>query len=190
MGIRRLLTVGCATVAAVVAMATGAVAHQGVILDASDRLPWQAPLALDGTDEFAWFGKIPVKHDARSFQLKMLAGQQLHVRVVIPNKAPENTLATADLPRALVVAPNGTVTTLTPTIRTPIHTPDFGGLDLIVLRTHSATAQSGVYSVIVSSSAPGRFAIATGVESDEFHGMLRGRTATDQEVQDQWYNAP
>jgi hypothetical protein len=190
MRIRRSLTVACAAVALLVAVATQAWAHQGVLLDESDRVPFLAPQAVDGTDEFAWFGKLTHPLDVRSFQMTMLAGQPLLVRLAIPDKAPENTLAKADQPAALVLAPNGTTTVLAPETKTPFHTVDFGGLDLLMLKSHASTAQSGVYTIVVSGAVTSRFVVATGVESDVFHGLLRGVVVTDQQVQTQWYNAP
>ncbi len=74
---RRTLTVAGTLVAAVVAFGTPAQAHEAMLLDRTDVVPWTAPLIVDGTDPVATFGVLPRAGAVRSFQLRLQAGQQL-----------------------------------------------------------------------------------------------------------------
>jgi hypothetical protein len=188
-----MLTVVGMALATVLALAIPASAHEIVQLDQSDRNPLVAPLIVDGTDPIGWFGVIPTGGDVRSFQVRLQAGQPLEVIVTIPDLAPENTLATADLPRVHVITPNGSVTQLTPNIRVPFREQGRNA-DLLFIREYSTTAPAtGAYSFVVTSRAPARFLISTGVEEgieEDFHGILRGSLATDEQFQAWYATAP
>lgn len=189
MRLRRMLTVSSMTLATVLALTAPAVAHTPVLLDETDKIPWVAPLAVDGTDDFTFFGALPRKGAVRSFQLALQAGQPLNATLAIPDLTPENTLAVADLPRVFLFAPNGSFTVLVPTARVPFRDPDLG-LDLLILRSYSSTAVTGIYSVVVTGRAPNRFVVATGVESEAFHGILRGSVATEDQIRHWYATAP
>jgi hypothetical protein len=182
----RTLTVGGVAVAAVLAFALPAAAHTPVILGPHDTAPWRAPLVIDGTDPIIFLGVLSHRDSVRSAQLTMQAGQQLNVALGVPNVAPENTLATQSLPRALLIAPDGTKTSLTATIRLAVHNGDLDQ-DYLILRIYSTTAIAGTYSIVVSGCEPSRFLIATGVESEAFHGILRGVAATSEQTA-HWYS--
>jgi hypothetical protein len=187
MSLRRTLTVGIATVAALLAAASPASAHTKVLLDSSDRIPVLAPLAVDGTDPFGFFAVLTGNvADVRSFQFNMQAGQTVHVNLGIPDKAPENTLSTDHLPYAFLIAPNCSVTTLTPNVRVPL-TDENSGLLFIILNRYTAPALAGTYSVVMTGNTAARVVSAIGVESEEFHGLLRGTVATDEQIQ-HWFN--
>lgn len=189
MKFRRMLTVGATALATVLALAAPASAHTSVLLDASDQVPWVAPLAVDGTDGITFFGVLPRQGAVRSAQLALQAGQPVSVTLAIPDRAPENTLAISHLPQAVLIAPNGSVTVLNPTIRVPFREPELG-LDLLFLRSYTNAAVSGTYSVVVTGRAPSRFAIATGIESEAFHGIRRGSVATDDQILNWYATAP
>jgi hypothetical protein len=140
---------------------------------------------VDGTNGVVAFGVLPHRLAVRSFQLDLQAGQQLNLAYGIPDLAPENTLATAKLPRVVIVAPNGRTTLLSPEIREPAHNPE-RNQDYLYLREYSVPAITGTYSVVVTSRAPARFFAVTGEESEEFAGIRRGSEATDAQV-DEWY---
>jgi hypothetical protein len=184
---RRALTVVGATTAAVVAFAAPAQAHTAILLDATDVLPWQAPLILDGTDPIATFGVLPDAGAVRSFQLRMQAGQQVLIEYQIPDLAPENGLPTAHLPVVVLVAPDGSVTALTPQMREPI---EDSGQGYLRLRTYAAPAVRGTYSLLVTGLAPARFLLLTGIESEEFHGIARGSEATHEQLAEWLENPP
>jgi hypothetical protein len=189
MKVRRALAVGGMAVAAVVALAVPAAAHVPVVLDSTDVVPWKAPLVLDGTDPIALLGALPCAGAVRSAQLRLAAGQPLIVGYGIPDLAPENTVATSALPQVLIVAPNGSVTVVRPTTRTPFHNPDFNQ-DYLFLGSYQATAIAGTYSLLVTGGAAERFFVATGVESEEFHGISRGTVASDEQVAAWYATAP
>jgi hypothetical protein len=181
-----LITVGIA-LATTFAFAMPASAHEIVQLDASDQDPKKAPLAVDGTDPMGWFGVIPKKDEVRAFQVNLQAGQPLEVQVLIPDRAPEKNLPTSKLPRVRVIAPNGSTRVLSPNVRIPF-LEQGRNLNLLIIREYSVTAtQTGTYSFVVFSEAPARFLIGTGVEGEEFDGILRGTLASDAQIQ-AWYN--
>jgi hypothetical protein len=186
---RRISTIAGTAVAAVMALAAPAQAHEPVLLDQTDVVPWTAPLIVDGTDPVATFGVLPRAHAVRSFQLDLRAGQRLVAEYLIPDLAPENALSTADLPRVAIFAPNCTITLLSPNIREPHANPD-PPQNYLVLRRFDAPAVDGTYSIVVTGRAPARFIVATGDDSSEvFHGILRGSVATDEQLV-RWYDTP
>jgi hypothetical protein len=189
MRLRRLLTVGSTVLATVLALAAPASAHTPILLDESDQVPRVAPLIVDGTDGISIFGTIPRRGAVRSAQFALTAGQPVSVTVAIPNKAPENTLAVADLPKVVLVAPDNSLIVLEPQIRVPAHDPELN-LDFLVLRGYHATAVAGTYSVLVTSRAPSRFVVLTGIESEAFHGIKRGSVATDDQILHWYATAP
>lgn len=185
-GIRRTLTVVGAAAAAVAVFAAGAQAHVPVLLDSRDVLPWKAPLIIDGTDGVVLYGTLPKAGAVRSAQLRLQDGQTINITYGIPDLAPENGLSTAKLPRVLVVGPHGTVTVLSPQMRESRPNPELDQ-NYLLLRNYTAPAVSGTYSILVIGAAPSRFLVVTGVESEEFDGILRGSPATDEQLAD-WYN--
>jgi hypothetical protein len=189
---RRKFTLAATMVAALTAMlatALPATAHEPVQLGATDVLPWQGPLILDGQSPTMLFGVLPRPGAVRSAQLHMTAGEHLIINLAIPDEAPENQLPIDALPIAIVVSPHFEVTELkaTPGMRVPIRTES--GESLLLVRSYSSVAISGNYSILMTGAAPARFAVATGVEGQPFAGLRRGRIATDEEVS-QWYNTP
>lgn len=185
LSIRRSLTVGVTAIAAVLAAAVPAVAHEAVRLDESDVIPFVAPLAVDGTDAINFFGVLPHGGAVRSAQFNMQAGQQVNLALIVPDLAPENTLATRDLPRVYLWAPNGTITPLTATERVPFTVGH--GMNLLRLLSYTAPASSGTYSIITSGRAPARFMVSIGEEGSVFDGIERGTVATEEDLGN-WYN--
>jgi hypothetical protein len=194
MSIRKLVSarsagvVAATAMASLVAMALPAAAHTPVILTAQDRLPWVAPLVLQGTDPMGLYGTVDIPGDVRSAQLHFTAGEEVSIALVIPDEAPENTLAKSQLPTITLVDPHFHVTEITPELRVPI-TDDDSGNHFIVLASYETTAVTGTYSVIVSAHASERFAVSTGIEGTGFHGLARA-TAADEDAVEEWYETP
>jgi hypothetical protein len=185
---RRYLVALALAVVTSVAAAVPALAHTPIQLDKNDVLPWKAPLVLHGTDPVSLFGTLARPWDIRSAQLHMDAGQNLVVGLTIPDEAPENALATDQLPTVLLITPDGrTITPIRATTRIPISTED--GLHLLVLAQYTTTAAAGTYSIIVTGTAASRFAVSTGIEGGPFQGVARGTVATDAQLQS-WYDTP
>lgn len=183
---RSAAVVAATAMASVVAMALPAAAHTPVILTAQDRLPWVAPLVLQGTDPMGLYGSVGITGDVRSAQLHFNAGDEVSVALVIPDEAPENTLTKSQLPTVTLVDPQYHVTQITPELRVPISDD---GNNFLILASYETTAVAGTYSVIVSAHAPERFALSTGIEDTGFHGLGRGTVADEDAVQE-WYDTP
>lgn len=183
---RRVLAAGLAAFGMVLATAAAASAHTPIILDRHDVLPWNSPLILDGTNPVALYGVLPHCASIRSAQFDMKAGQTVTLGYGIPDEAPENALPTSQLPDALLVAPDGTLTVLTPKVAQPIKTEQ--GLILLLVNLYQAPAEQGTYSLlVVGGCAPERFVVALGQDPGPFNGVLRGTVATDDQVL-HWYD--
>ena len=185
---RKTLKMASTALVSLIALAAPAAAHENVLLDQTDIVPWVAPLALDGTNFVGFFGTL--EHpQVRSAQFNMEAGQPISMTLAVPNLAPENQLATADLPKIILVAPDFSFTVLEPTMRIPVNNVEGSGMNVLVLLRYGATAMTGTYSMLVVGGAPARFAVLLGV-SEEFDGIRRGEVATPQEILEEWYNNP
>ena len=183
----RALAISAITAVALVAAVVPASAHSPVELSSHDVLPWQGPVILNGQSPVMLFGTLDHPFDERAAQLHMTAGQEVVVDLAIPNEAPENTLATDQLPVVYLIAPDHKVIDITAQLRVPIATET--GLKMLLLQAYAAAAESGNYSLVVVGLTPSRFALATGVEGTAFAGVERGSVATLDEV-NQWYATP
>ena len=181
--LRRAATVFTAALTAIVMLAAPALAHEPVILDSSDVLPWNGPLLLDGRAPVGLFGDLPNAGAVRSAQLNFVAGQQVELIYAIPNQAPETTLSTGKLPIVMLIAPDGKASVLSPNIR-QVEGP--APYDLMFLNQYSAPAVTGTYSLVVTGLAPSRFVISVGPESDLVPQIARGEFATLDQV-NEWY---
>jgi hypothetical protein len=187
-GRARSVAVALATAAMVSLGAAPAFAHNPVLLDESDTLPWAAPLAPDGTVSMAFYGSLPYAGSVRSAQFTMKAGESLHVEVLIPDLAPENLLPRWALPRALLISPAGQVRVLRPTLREPFY-EEFTRQNLLYLARYDATAQAGTYSVVVTGAGRSRFVTVTGEREIFGVPLERATYATIPQIQ-QWYAVP
>ncbi|WUH95296.1 hypothetical protein OG900_37490 [Streptomyces sp. NBC_00433] len=185
---RSAAVVAAAAMASIAATALPASAHEAVMLTAQDRLPWVAPLVLQGTDPMGLYGTVDVSGDVRSAQLHFTAGEEVSIALVIPDEAPENTLTKSQLPTITLIDPQLHVTEITPELRIPIVDDDSGN-NFIILASYDTTAVTGTYSVVVSAHAPERFALSTGIEDTGFHGLARATVADEDAVQE-WYDTP
>lgn len=189
MRFRRLITVGGAATAAILAFAMPAAAHNPVLLDGTDVLPSLSPIAVDGMDPFGFYGVLPTSSDVRSFQLTMKTGEVLSVELTIPDLAPENQLSNDQLPRLTMVAPDGTTTVITPIVR--VLSPDLeSGMNFLMLNQYTGVAVGGIYSFTVSGGAPERFCVFTGLDDNQYHGIERGALATDEQIAEWYATAP
>lgn len=136
-------------------------AHNPVLLDEGDALPWVAPLAPDGTVSMAFYGELDRPWAFRSAQIRLHAGEQLNVELLIPDLAPENTLRRSQLPRLVLVSPDGDVRVLRARLREPFF-EEFSQQKLLYLAKYRATAVEGTYSLIVTGPAPARFVAVSG----------------------------
>jgi hypothetical protein len=184
-GIRRAALTLAATIALVLLGGAPAFAHNPVLLDETDVLPWAAPLAPDGTVSMAFYGSLPHPAAVRSAQFTLRAGEPLHVELLIPDLAPENQLARARLPRLVLIAPEGRITVLRPTLREPFY-EEFSRQHLIYLARYDAVAAPGTYSMVLTGAAGARFVAVSGQREVFGVPLERGTYATIGQLQ-QWY---
>jgi hypothetical protein len=188
---RRLLGVAAAAIGLTAALATPAMAHTPILLTNRDALPWTSPLIVDGTDPVAMFGVLPRCPALRSAQFRMQAGEPILLACGIPDEVPENQLPASSLPDLILIAPDGGITVLVPTIRQVI-SPDGLGvtMQLLLVGRYSAPAVTGTYSVMLVGGCPAaRVVVALGSDPGDFDGVLRGNVATTDQLE-MWYNTP
>jgi hypothetical protein len=188
--LRRTLTVVSTATAMVLALALPAAAHEPVMLDNTDVIPWKAPLALNSDDPLSFFGVLPEPGAVRSFQLTSSGATPVHVSVFVPDLAPENTLATARLPQVAVIAPDHQVTVIKPTMRVVVPIDEIDETYLLIADYNAPSAKTGIYSFLVTGTAPARFNVSTGIEDSGFHGLERGEVGTIDQIADWYATAP
>lgn len=160
-------------------------AHNPVILDEGDMLPWVAPLAPDGTVSMAFYGELDRPWTFRSAQIRLREGEQLNVELLIPDLPPENTLRRSQLPRLVLVDPQGDLRVLRPTLREPFF-EEFSQQRLLYLVKYRATAIEGTYSLIVTGPSPARFVAVSGDREVFGVPLERANYASLAQVQE-WY---
>lgn len=138
-------------------------AHDPIILTAEQSTPANGPLLPDGTVSFALYGTLDSPSDTRGFRVNFQEGDALYFSLLIPDLAPENQLATEDLPRLEVVDPSGVATQVDPSIRDIFEEP-FSGTNYVRLADLAGVAVAGTYEVTITGSAPARFTVSVGTK--------------------------
>ena len=186
----RAAAAALAAAAASLALAAPASAHIPVFLTADNSVLAIAdsPLVVDGTTSVAFYGRTVRPGDTRAVRIHLRAGQELHAEILIPDVAPENTLARWQLPRLAIVSPRGQVTLLQNSERRPFFEP-FTQTSYLTLGEVTRVAQDGTYSLVVVGVAPARFVAVTG-QVETFTAVIKNATiGTVAEVR-QWYATP
>ena len=142
---------------------TNAHAHDPIILTAEQSTPADGPLLPDGTVSFALYGTLDSPSDTRGFRVNFQEGDALYFSLLIPDLAPENQLATGDLPRLEIVDPNGVMTEVDPSIRDIFEEP-FSGTNYVRLADLTGVAVTSTYEVTIAGGAPARFTVSVGTK--------------------------
>lgn len=140
---------------------SSAQAHQPVELRSTDRTPATGPLLVDGTISFAVNMKFSKAKQVRAFRAGFAQGSSLALQLLIYDEKPERNLKKKQLPVVKVTSPSGQTSTLTITERTPFYEP-WGKRNYLYLARSSESAEEGIYSIEITSRAPGRFIVAIG----------------------------
>jgi hypothetical protein len=179
-----------AAAAASLALAGPAQAHIPVFLtpDNSVLAIANSPLVVDGTTSVAFYGRTATLGDTRAVRIQLLAGQELHAEVLVPDLVPENTLAPWQLPRLAIVSPRGQVTLLRDSERRPFFEP-FTQTSYLTLGEVTRVAESGTYSLVVVGVTPARFVAVTG-EVETFSAVIKNATIGTVADVRQWYATP
>jgi len=161
----RRLAVSSLVVVVLVALLGGgtARAHDPIILTADQSTPADGPLLPDGTISFALYGTLEAPGDTRGFRVAFAADDPLYLSVLIPDLAPENSLADELLPYLVVEDPAGAVTELR--VDEPVAFAEpFTGTNYVTLAVLTGPAMAGTYSVTIAGDAPSRFTVAVGTK--------------------------
>jgi hypothetical protein len=136
-------------------------AHQPVALKATDRTPAAGPLLVDGTVSFAVNMNFSKAKQVRAFRAGFAQGDSLALQLLIYDEKPERNLKKQQLPVVKVTSPSGQSFTLAISERTPFYEP-WGKRNYLYLARSTQSAEEGIYSVEITSRAPGRFIVAIG----------------------------
>lgn len=154
----------------------GAYAHQPVVLTATDTTAAKGPLLADGTISFAVRASFVKTGERRAFRAAFKSGDQVSVQYLIVDKKPENALRTTALPTILITAPSGKQFSVKISERTKFFEP-FSKTNYLYLARYSASAEAGIYSVLITSR--GRADITVAIGDREVPGeVLRGELST------------
>ena len=136
-------------------------AHDPIIITDEQTTPESGPFLPDGTISFALYGSVSRAGDTRSLRAQFAQGDRLHVSLLIPDLAPENTLGDDELPSLQLVDPRGELLELFPDRRVEFAEP-FTGTNYVELVDHIDTAQAGTYLITVVGGGPARFTVSVG----------------------------
>lgn len=164
-GLRRFVMALGSLAVLLLAVSPPVAAHDPIFLTEGQKTPAAGPFLPDGTISFALYGRLDAGGDTRGFQVQLAAGDRLLVELLIPDRAPENRLADAELPTATVTAPDGSSFDLTPEMREPFDEP-FTGTSYVGLSRLEGAAEAGVYDVVVTGAVPARFTVAVGTREE------------------------
>lgn len=166
-----------AAVLAFVVIGSGvAYAHQPVVLLNSDTTAAKGPLIVDGTVSYAVSASFTKAGQKKAFRAQFKSGDSLSVQYLIVNKKPESSLPAKSLPTLVITSPAGSSMTVKLNERTKFYEP-FGKTNYLYLARYGAIAQSGVYSLSITSK--GKANITVGIGDREVAGeVVRGVVAT------------
>lgn len=183
------LRVAATIVVGVLALSTGvAHAHQPVFID--DGTPPEAsPLLEDGTVSFAVYGRIDRPGGEASFRVRHGDGQTLTVEVLVPDRPPENGLASFDHLTVVVTDPAGVVTETSGAQVLATFDEPFSKTSYLRVITWSAPAVPGISTITVRSALPTRFTVATGFV-ERFDGAVSSYTPRPFSELAGWYETP
>jgi cytochrome b involved in lipid metabolism len=150
-----------ATLVLLFVMPTTAVAHQPVYLLATDTTAAKGPLLVDGTISFAVRASFTKANQKRGFRFALKESEQLNLQYLIVNKSPENKLKSNQLPTILITSPTGSRISVKINERTKFYEP-YGKTNYLYLSRYTATAESGIYKVDISSKTKAEITIAVG----------------------------
>ena len=158
-------------VAVAIALAPSAAAHQPVVLDEADSSPAAGPLLVDGTVSFAVRAEVE-RGERRGFRFRLAAGDTMRMQLLIEDKAPDNRLRPAQLPRVTVIDPKGFRIRLPINERTRFFEP-YGGTTYWYLSRVERDAVPGTYRVVVTGRASVPVDAVIAVGSREVPGEVR-----------------
>ncbi|MFE3289176.1 hypothetical protein [Rhodococcus sp. NPDC059234] len=187
---RRTLLLVAATVCAVLAASYPAGAHIPVMLTPCDNADALAasPMVLSGTTSFAFYGRTGHTGETRAVRIQLVAGQQFHAELLIPDLAPETGLDATGQPRLAIDDPSGQARLLDNTQRSYFFEP-LTQTSYLVLAETTSVAATGTYAVIVIGGAPTRFVAVTGQDEQFAAAVVNASRASTGDVL-RWYTTP
>ncbi len=141
------------------------------MLDESDSSPAAGPLLVDGTVSFAVRAEVE-RNERRGFRFRLAEGDTMRMQLLIEDKAPDNRLRPAQLPRVTVIDPRGSRIPLPINERTRFFEP-YGGTTYWYLSRVERDAVPGTYRVVVTGRASVPVDAVIAVGSREVPGEVR-----------------
>ena len=136
-------------------------AHQPVILSATDTTAAKGPLLTDGTISFAVRASFTKAGERRAFRAAFKAGDPFSIQYLIVDKRPENALRATSLPTVSITSPSGKSISMKISERTKFFEP-FSQTNYLFLARNSFAAESGIYSITMTSRGKVEITIAIG----------------------------
>lgn len=149
-----------------------AVAHQPVVLQATDTSAEKGPLLVDGTVSFAVRASFNKAGEKRAFRAQLKDRDVLAVQYLIVDKRPENAMRNSLLPVLVITGPAGFKQSIKFTERTKFYEP-WGQTNYLYLARFSAPASAGIYNFVATAKAKAAITIAVG-EKEIVGEVLRG----------------
>jgi len=150
---------------AVVALATvlagTAHAHDPLFLTEEQREAVDGPLLPDARISFALYGTLLEPGQQRGFRFRIPAGEPIDLALLIPDLAPENDLATSELPILHLRRPDGTTQAFDAAMAETFAEP-FTRTNYVRLAEHQEPGTEGTYEVLVIGAAAARFTVSIG----------------------------
>lgn len=163
-------------------------AHDPVFVEEATPVE-DSPLVEDGTISFATYGLITTPGEDASIRLRMAAGDELIVELLVPDKPPENAYDDFSHIHLTITAPDGTSTELVAGPVLERFDEPFSNTSYLRLIEYEAEAVEGVTEVTVSSEVPTRFTVATG-RTEQFGTDVSEYERQGLDVLATWYETP
>lgn len=141
----------------------GASAHQPVLLTASASDSAKSPILLDGTVSFAVYATMKKSKEVRYFRFNHKAGDRLDLQYLIPDDPLMKKVTSRNLPKVLLIDPNGKEEEIKAKERTYFFEP-YGGKGYFYISRISTPAIAGTYTVAITAKRASNVVIAVGVK--------------------------
>jgi len=166
---KRLATALVVAGVAVGGLTGQAQAHERVILTEQHTNPARGPVLTDGTIARAAFASFDGPSQRRGLRVQFTEGQEIRMELLIPDTPPANRLPTSQLPQVVVIAPDGSQSTMRISERTTFFEP-YSGITYLYLARLRQRAQPGTYRVLITSRSKAAVTAVIGIGYREVSG--------------------
>jgi hypothetical protein len=134
-----------------------------VVLTASASESSKSPILLDGTVSFAVYATMKKSKEVRYFRFNHKAGDRLDLQYLIPDDLMMKKVTSRNLPKVVLLDPNGGQAEIKAQERTYFFEP-YGGKGYFYISRYTTPAIAGTYTVAITSKRASNVVIAVGVK--------------------------